>query len=164
MIEQDIVAGTIQDGSIRYVVIRADVLMGIGEFLPAASQPAFHRALEDSAASHARTSFELYRRTRAPDLVDLLQTTVEMSGRLGWGRWSFSAVAEDSLELLVENSPFAAAVRTASGVACAPIVGVLRAMLSTQSGREFDVVEVGCASAGHPACTFRATLSSRDRS
>lgn len=157
MIEHDIVDGTIQDGSIRYVIVRADVLMGIQACLPEASRASFLPALEESAAEHARTSFDLYRRTRAPEFAEMLETTVEMSGRLGWGRWKFAVVREDRLELIVENSPFAAASRNGAGPVCAPISGVLRAMLAAQGVRGIDVTEIDCASAGHPVCTFRAT-------
>lgn len=158
-IDRDVQAGLIRDGGIRYVLLRPDVLMNIGRFLPEASRGDYLAALEQAFATHAEASFRQYRAAGAADLAMLLERSRVAAGALGWGRWRFTRVTSGDLELLVTNSPFAAALGATSLPVCAPIVGVLRALASAAGHSSATVREVRCAAQGVAECRFAVQWS-----
>jgi predicted hydrocarbon binding protein len=148
----DTQAGEITQGGIRYILMRPDVLMGIGEHTGAYRD--FVGAMAQSAFANAQKSFERYKQTGVFDGADPLARIAEMAAGLGWGAWAPQVLSERETLLRVTNSPFAAAHRAEDPV-CGPIVGVLRALYLTAQGEEVAVTETFCASQGHPHCEFR---------
>lgn len=144
-------AGTIWDQDIRYMLMRPDVLMGIGSEL--GDQRAFLRALEASTFANARASFEAYLEL---DLLngDFLSTITGFAGRLGWGEWRVAESVEGMDHLRVHGSPFASGIGHSDIPACAPISGILRALYLVVKGREARVKEVQCAAQGFHECRF----------
>jgi hypothetical protein len=153
-LESDVDAGRVADGQIRYVVMRADVLMHVGEYLPTDTQEAFLDALESSVLTHARSSFDLYRTRGAATPEELLDAAVSGAARLGWGRWHFTKPDARELRLTVRNSPFAEGCGSSAIPVCSPIRGVVRAMLAAGGFPSARVTEIGCAAQGCAECTF----------
>src|SRR4051812_23189095 len=63
MIVRDTQSGEMADGAIRYLTIRADVLMGLAEEWPGGDAQQFVAALERSVLRHSRDSFVQYQST-----------------------------------------------------------------------------------------------------
>jgi len=149
----DIEAGEITQGGIRYILMRPDVLMGIGEHLGAYRD--FVAAMSLSAFANARGSFERYKETGVFAGADPLRRVGEMAAGLGWGVWSPEVLSDREILLRVKNSPFAQAVHGSRDPVCGAIVGILRALYQTAQGDDVDVCETSCAAQGLPHCEFR---------
>jgi len=153
----DTAAGEVRDGPRRYVILRADVLMGAFDRLPPAAREQALQALQSSVAEHGGDSVRAYlASTGAAGLLPMME---QASASLGWGSWRLQAHA-DSLQLRVENSPFAAAARPGAGAtACHAITGMLGAVAAALWGAAAEARETRCACAG-PAddreCRFEA--------
>jgi predicted hydrocarbon binding protein len=154
MSDRDDDAGQIRVGAIRYLMMRPDVLMGVAKFLPS-DGAAFQRALEESAFEHARASFRQYRAEGASDLAALIDRAVAAAASLGWGRWTVTELPEDGFEVRVAFSPFAEGAGASDRPVCAPIRGVLRAIVSVGAGASVTVTEDACAAQGALECRFR---------
>lgn len=154
----DLSAGQVLDGSRRYVIMRADVLMGSFERLPAAARDQALQALGASVTEHGGDSVRAYLAQVGPEA--LLQAMVEGSASLGWGVWRFRRDGA-GLWLEVGNSPFAAASRHTDGApACHAIAGMLRAVAQALEGAPMQAREIRCAGCaagdGGAPCLFLA--------
>ena len=143
--------GTILDQDIRYLMMRPDVLMGIGAALGDSS--AFLRALETSTYNNARASLEAYRTLQLLD-GDFLGTITRFAGRLGWGEWLVDQSEGSTDHLRVRGSPFAQGIGASDFPVCAPIKGILRALYLVALGSEVKVSEDKCIAQGHGECRF----------
>lgn len=147
--------GEMRDGSIRYLTMRPDALMGLFARLPADSRQAALTALAESVAEFGGRSVAAYRASGAADAGPLVRTIIETSADLGWGVWSF---AEDGtgVAVCVENSPFADGAGTSDVAVCAPIVGILTAIAPVLVGPGARIHECTCAAvSGTGHCRFR---------
>ncbi|MCK9512581.1 MAG: hypothetical protein M0R28_15320 [Pigmentiphaga sp.] len=155
--------GGIFDGDRRYIIMRADVLMGVLHQLPPEQRPAVLAAMADSVAANGGKSAQAYFEAIGRDPAVLLEVMESSSADLGWGEWRF--VAPDGsapspanlsrgLHVEVRNSPFAAGHGPAEHPVCAPIAGMLRAVGSLLVGGA-TVTEIECAAQGHAHCRFR---------
>ncbi|MEM8853639.1 MAG: V4R domain-containing protein [Pseudomonadota bacterium] len=149
-------AGAYYDGSIRYMMIRPDALMGLFARLDEDARQAALEALAHSITEHGGRSARSYVN---PDEIDALTTIIaETAPQLGWGVWRFEPASEDALTVHVENSPFAEGAAFA-GAVCHPIVGMLRAVGAMVFGKPCDVHEVHCANDGADRCHFRVAVA-----
>ena len=157
------------DGPRRYVLMRADVLMGVFANLDGEARTAALDALRRSVAEHGSDSVRVYREAVAPQALPALMEATAAS--LGWGRWQFDAddlasvhphadanpAAAPRLRLAVADSPFAAAAPHGS-VACHAIAGMLEAVGGAIFDAPVDARETHCAAQGGDAvCRFVAT-------
>ena len=149
----DFTEGTVQDGALRYLLVRPDVLMGTGRKLGRVAD--FVQALEESAYANARESFEVYRAQGKLREDDFLERTAEFAARLGWGAWSVVDAKEGGSAIIVRNSPFAAGMGQSDIPVCGLIRGVLRALHRVVLGKDIAVEETQCVSQGAPHCHFR---------
>ncbi|MFC4923915.1 V4R domain-containing protein [Delftia deserti] len=158
----DLAAGQVLDGPRRYVLMRADVLMGAFDHFP---QPAREQALQALGTSVTRfgaDSVRAYLAQVGPDA--LLQAMVQGSASLGWGSWTFRRDGT-GLWLEVRNSPFAAGSRHRDGgPVCHAIAGMLEAVAQTLEQAPMRVREVRCAACEEPGgpaiCLFHARPAS----
>ena len=151
---QNLAMGEIDDHGIRYVLMRPDVLMGIGKYAEGIPWETFLRALETSVTRHVAASFAQYQADGRFSGSEYLEACCTIAASLGWGMWSVSATEAGQIILEVQNSPFAAASGPSSGTVCAPISGVLRAISIAQQWVT-EVEEFCCVSRGDPICRFR---------
>lgn len=153
----DLAAGQVLDGSRRYLIMRADVLMGAFDGLDARARAQALQSLAGSVTESGADSVRAYLAQVGPDA--LLQAMVEGSASLGWGLWTFRQDGA-RLWLQVRNSPFAAASRQ-PGPACHAIAGMLRAVAQALWSTPVTVREERCAACAtglEPAlCLFHAT-------
>ena len=157
--------GAVFDADRRYVLLRADVLMGAFDELPEPAKSDALRAFGRSVARHGANSVRAYVAATGPS--GLTQTMEDSAASLGWGRWHIEQAAEGqdtsttSLRLTVENSPFAAAAAPAAGPVCHAIAGMLEAVASALWKRPAIAHETRCrAEHGDGACQFVAIPSS----
>lgn len=147
--------GAIHDGPRRYLLMRADVLMGMLRRLPDEVRAQAADAFAESVAAHGVDSIRVYFREVGEDPPALLAATASAASDLGWGGWSFEA-GRGELRLTVENSPFAAGHGAAAAPVCAPIRGMLQAVANVATGAECEVVERRCVACGASRCEFEA--------
>ena len=138
----DLQNGQVQDGPRRYVIMRADVLMGAFDGLAPGAREEALRALGRSVTGFGSDSVRAYLAEAGPHA--LLETMQQSSSSLGWGRWSFR-LQEGSLELTVTNSPFAAGTRATQGKACHAITGMLEAVAGALWSAPARAQELRCA-------------------
>lgn len=148
--------GAIMDDDRRYLMLRADVLMGIFHELPLEVR---HAALEAFAASvkkYGGESARAYFDASEAQPERLLEAIVAYSPELGWGRWHIDARSDEAIEVIVENSPFAEGFGHSPDPVCHAIVGMLQAVGPMIFGRPVVVIETGCAAqADIDRCSFR---------
>jgi predicted hydrocarbon binding protein len=156
----DMAEGQVLDGGRRYLLLRADVLMGVFDELPPAARDEALRAFGRSVATRGVDSLRAYAAQPGVD-GDALQRVVEAAAAsLGWGRWQLTREAA-SLALEVRNSPFAAAAAPGSGPACHAIAGMLQGLAGIVLGSPASARETSCAcSTGDACCRFSAQIDS----
>jgi uncharacterized protein len=155
--------GAVLDASRRYVLLRADVLMGLFDALPAAAGDAALQALGRSVAMHGAESLRAYAAEPGVDAVALQRTVEAAAASLGWGRWTLAHEGQ-TLSLEVRNSPFAAAASPSPRPVCAAIAGMLEALASIVLGERASACETACAATGGPCCRFSASIGPRSSS
>jgi len=150
-IKPDLLQGAWTDGDIRYVMIRADGLMGAFQ-----NRPESLAALEQSIYTHGRKSLLRYQ-SASLDSASLLATVTQVAGFLGWGIWQFTRPGAMDLRLSVRNSPFAILTPPAPSGACAPILGMFRAVCETVLQQPVQAQECACVAGGAACCEFRSS-------
>lgn len=139
----DLDAGQVLDAERRYVILRADVLMGAFDGLEPAARMRALEALGASVTRNGADSVRAYLAELGPGA--LLEAMVAGSASLGWGRWSFRDEGQ-RLWLEVRNSPFAAGTRFAQRPSCHAITGMLGAVAGALWGlQSVDASELDCA-------------------
>lgn len=159
----DTARGQVLDADRRYVLLRADVLMGLFGFLP---EPVSRQALDAFAQSvtvNGSGSVRAYDNPADPSSLQLFDAVAQGASSLGWGVWAFETGSR-VCRLTVRNSPFAAAFRKMGRPACAPIVGMMQAVCSHAWKQDCVAVELRCSACegqGHASeealCLFEAT-------
>jgi hypothetical protein len=155
MLVQDAETGQIADEHIRYLMIRADVLMGLAHEWPGGDTRQFVDALARSALRHSRDSFATYKASNRFAAGDFLSAVTAVAARLGWGNWRIIELESERRRVEVRNSPFASGFGPATHPVCGAICGVLEALATVGYGRPFRVIEESCAAQTRGAeCTF----------
>ena len=158
----DAARGEYRDGDIRYLMLRPDALMGLFAELPEAARADALAALARSVARFGGRSAQAYRAAGAATGAALLETIAATAPQLGWGVWDLRQ-EDDALELVVQNSPFAAGAGQATQPVCAAIGGMLRAVAEIVLEGDVAAAETACAAAGAPCCRFTARRASPPR-
>ena len=155
----DTAHGQVLDESRRYVLLRADVLMGLFAELPPAPREQALRSFGRSVARHGADSVRAYAASAGRDALPALMESAAAS--LGWGRWTLDGRQAESARpqftLQVENSPFAAASSGATAPVCHPIAGMLETLAAALWNAPAEAHETHCAAVDGGACTFVAT-------
>lgn len=146
--------GSIRHGDIRYVLIRADGLMGA--FINDADGSRL-QGLAESVFQHGGDSLARYFSDNGGDVEETLKGLEARSAQMGWGKWSITRGDGKRLWLKVDNSPFAATCFARPS--CAPITGMFRAVAELALGAKVQVRETGCRSCGAPHCEFQASVN-----
>ena len=147
--------GSIDAGDIRYLIIRADSLMGLFSRLDEDQRRAALEAFGQSVAEHGRKSM----------LAEMRRLNVDGEGffrylatagpsQLGWGHWHYTRPGANRIEVEVDNSPFVHGIGAAAHPICAPIAGMLTAIGGLVFDGSADVREEACAAMGNAACKF----------
>jgi predicted hydrocarbon binding protein len=152
----DTARGAVLDADRRYVVLRADVLMGLFASLDGDARERALEAFGRSAREHGAGSVRAYRDAAGADALAPMMEAAAAS--LGWGHWHFEAArlkgASPSLVLTVENSPFAAHAPPHTDRACHAIAGMLEALGDALWSRTTAARETQCAASGAAQCRF----------
>lgn len=148
--------GAIMDGDRRYLMLRADVLMGLFHEMPAELRHRAMQAFATSVRKHGGRSVQAYFEAAGTQPKQFLDTIVQYSEELGWGRWRVGAHGSEAIEITVEHSPFAEGFGPSPDPVCHAIVGMLQAVGTIVFGRPASVVETCCAAQeGVDRCVFR---------
>lgn len=148
--------GALLDGDVRYLLIRADSLMGMIRNLVAEDQQKILNALSDSVSVSGGKSIIRYQNMGDSSSDKLIKKVVHTSTQLGWGKWSFHNKDSDSIELEVSNSPFAAGFGRSEFPVCAPITGMLKTIAEVITKKQVIVEELRCSAMGEDTCLFHA--------
>lgn len=143
--------GAHYDGTIRYMLIRPDALMGIFERLSPPARAEALAALGESIREQGSHSARTY--VEWEGVENLLSVIEATAPELGWGIWKFVENEDGTLGLTVRNSPFAAAA-SFEGPVCHAICGMAAAVGSIVKGTPCACREVACAASGATACEF----------
>ncbi len=155
----DTARGAVLDEERRYVLLRADVLMGVFDGLPAPLREQALQAFGRSVATHGADSVRAYAAMPGVDGDAWLRTMESAAASLGWGHWHLTRDAE-ALHLQVDNSPFAAASTQRDAPVCHAIAGMLKGLANALWTGGATATETACA-AEHSgaACHFVAIRS-----
>jgi predicted hydrocarbon binding protein len=157
----DTARGAVLDADRRYLLLRADVLMGMFAQLGDQARESALAALGRSVREHGAGSVRAYRDAAgAQALPSMLESA---AASLGWGRWRFDVArlndAAPSLTLAVVDSPFAANAPPGTTRCCHAIGGMLEALGDALWSRPASARETRCAAAGATDCRFVVTPS-----
>jgi len=156
----DLAHGQVLDQTRRYVLMRADVLMGMFDALPSPVRAEAFAGLARSVALHGGDSVRAYASQAGSTQARLLQTMQDSAASLGWGVWQFAALSSvdgrpSGLQLTVRNSPFAAQSAPSAEPVCAAIGGMLDALGQALWQTACRVQETHCVVQGqHDDCSF----------
>ncbi len=135
--------GQVLDQDRRYVLLRADVLMGLFDQLPEDAKSLALDAFYRSVFTHGGRSVAAYDVADGKNVPQLFETVGAGAASLGWGVWEFEHYKRSSV-LRVLNSPFAHSARASSSAVCAPIRGMFQALCSRAWNQSCAVVELKC--------------------
>lgn len=149
------VDGALQDGDIRYLLIRADSLMQLFRKLEPGTRAQAFQAFATSLEENGRKSIETRMRRNNLDSERLYDDLARNSGsQLGWGVWSFTRTHRERFAVDVANSPFAAGYGPSDEPVCFAIRGMLSAMGELVMGKAVAVTETKCAAVSGGSCRF----------
>ncbi|MFC7411283.1 V4R domain-containing protein [Hydrogenophaga atypica] len=155
--------GQVLDQDRRYVLMRADVLMGLFSELPEHSRADALAALSRSVLRHGGNSVRAYALGTGGAPEALFNSVGMGAAALGWGVWTFEHGPNECV-LRVRNSPFALASGPSPHPMCAPILGMFQAVCSHAWQQPVTVRETSCRACtgehSHPAgeeCIFHAS-------
>lgn len=160
----DTANGQVLDMDRRYVLLRADVLMGVFEMLQPERRAEALDAFARSVLAYGSRSVQAYDQLGEGGTMGLFTAVAEGAASLGWGAWTFRLDGH-TCELEVLNSPFAHAATRLGAPACAPILGMLRAVCTHVWARPSVASErecAGCSGSAHGPggiCRFEARAS-----
>jgi hypothetical protein len=157
-IRSDVSLGALSDGPVRYVLIRADGLMGA---FTGPGQRVELASLCESVYQHGRKSLIQYQKEHGTDPGLMIAVVTQMAATLGWGVWHLRRLRADELALSVQNSPFAGAVGTSEIPVCAPVLGIVRAAGEILMNGAVRAIEHQCAACGADRCEFSVRLATR---
>lgn len=152
-LQWDAEKGALKDGPVRYVLIRADALMGLFRNLPGIQRREALNALKCSVNKFGGRSARRYDNERGADDPDVLTLVAAGASQLGWGRWTVDRDGNRP-RVIVEDSPFAEAFGDAGEPVCAPISGMLQAAATIAFGHPVSAQEIHCAAADAKVCVF----------
>ncbi|GAA5092177.1 hypothetical protein [Paenalcaligenes hermetiae] len=136
--------GQILDEERRYVMLRADVLMGIFNQLPDAERQQALHSFMNSVKAHGSNSVAAYWLAINKNPQVLLDTMIRISAQLGWGAWQICKYTPQELTIEVINSPFAKASIVSQTPVCTPILGIMESMGSFIFNGPVQVLEHFC--------------------
>lgn len=148
-------SGQIMDADRRYLMLRADVLMGIFRRLGPQARSEALAAFGESVRESGGRSAQAYFESLGNDAQRFLQIMENYSAELGWGKWSFERRGDGQWDLVVHNSPFAAGFGASDKPVCSAIAGMLAAVGELIVQAPASVEETECAAQGCGHCTFR---------
>jgi len=150
--------GQILDADRRYLMLRADVLMGLFRRLEEPARGQALRALGEAVMEQGGQSARAYWEACGRRPQALLASIVNISAQLGWGAWRIEHLHDAGLRVQVRNSPFAKGFGAHDEPLCRPIVGMLTAVGALIYDREVRVQERHCCAQGsHADCLFTVT-------
>ncbi len=144
------------EGTIRYLRLRADTLMGMFRRLEEPARSQAFAALARSTAEHGGDSARRYLEAGGGDATALLAMIEKTAAELGWGEWQFGAPGAAPLALEVKDSPFAQGHGAADAPVCSPIAGMLEAVAGLALGAPCEAREIACRACGAATCRFEA--------
>ena len=148
--------GSLKDGDIRYLLIRADSLMQSFKRLDPDARLQALQAFSESLTENGRKSLEARMQRLNLTRDQLYGDLARSSGaQLGWGVWTFSRTEADRFSVAVANSPFADGFGPSDHPVCFPIKGMLSAMGELVLAAAVEVEEVRCAAVSGGCCEFR---------
>lgn len=160
----DTAHGQVLEMDRRYVLLRADVLMGIFEMLQPQHRAEALDAFARSVLAYGSRSVQAYDQLGEGGATGLFNAVAEGAASLGWGAWTFKLDGH-TCALQVLNSPFAHAAKRLGAPACAPILGMLRAVCTHVWARPcvaYELLCSGCSGSAHGLegiCHFEARVS-----
>lgn len=151
--------GQILDENRRYILLRADVLMGIFTSLDSQQKQAALQSFQQSVYKNGNDSVQAYWQEIKGDSQQLLTSMMSISAQLGWGVWSVQEQTSERLIIHVRNSPFAQASKAQSEPICYAIVGIIEAMGQLIFNTQVHVFENQCAAhqSSPSVCSFTIT-------
>lgn len=120
--------GQILDADRRYIMLRADVLMGIFNNLPNPERLRALQSFKSSVKTHGSNSVAAYWLAINKNPQVLLESMISISAQLGWGAWQVQQKTSQQMTIQVTNSPFATASKTSKTPVCTPILGIMESM------------------------------------
>ena len=153
-------AGEIREGNIRYLLMRPDVLMGMVEYLDEPTMTKVLLALQKSAFENGRASLRQYNELDFASDNEKLSFVCKTAAKLGWGNLTYTLNRHDDPTFTLTNSPFAKGHGISKVPVCAPMAGILNALMEVFFESNATVKEVSCASQGQDYCLFEVRSSS----
>ena len=151
----DTAQGQILDADRRYLMMRADVLMGLFRRLDDPTRTQALDALGQAVMEQGGLSAKAYWDAIHHDPQALLNSVADISAQLGWGSWDIQPGGTGGLQVQVKNSPFAWGFGEHDQPLCRPIVGMLTAVGKLIYDQHVQVQEIHCCAQGRPAhCLF----------
>lgn len=155
--------GALHAGDIRYVLVRADGLMGCFKSNLSSTSLALYKEIEDSFFRFGGKSTQQYADILGEYPEKILSKIEETAPQLGWGNWILSLQSKErKLTLTVENSPFSAGYGQANFAVCAPVAGMLRGVAEKIFKQPVICREHLCSAMGGEVCEFEAVIDASD--
>lgn len=152
--------GALHSGDIRYVLVRADGLMGCFKTDAACTTLPMYTQIESSFCEFGGKSTQQYADNLGEDHQALLKKIEQTAPQLGWGKWTLSLfMSEKKLTLSVDNSPFSAGYGHVNFAVCAPISGMLKGLAQKIFMRPVTCNEHRCSAMGGKVCEFEAIVA-----
>jgi len=152
----DATRGALLYNDVRYLLIRPETLIAFQKAAEEKLGAGADELLYAGGFTGGTLSAKKYREVFKLTDQQAIEFMAKMGTEIGWGKFTVSSfsVANRTLELTVESSPFAAAYGKASRGVCHLIRGVFAGLASGIFGCDVISREEECLAMGHTRCRF----------
>lgn len=155
-IEYDPESGELNYKDVRYLLIRPETMVGFQKAIEKQEPKAGIDALFQGGYQGGYLSAKKYKEIQNLSDEETIKFMMAMGAQIGWGYFKLDQYDFDSktLQISVENSPFAAAYGESSEGICHLTRGVLCGLADVLFSKTCTASEVKCAAKGDHHCVF----------
>lgn len=155
-------AGRLAYKDVRYLLIRAETIVGFQKAMEATDEKAAADALYQGGFQGGYLSAMQYKKIHRFSDRQALDFMMRMGTEIGWGQFRLAKFdsQKQALQVIVEKSPFGEAYGRSGRPVCHLITGVISGLASVLFKKECIAREVECLARGDADCVFSVGDSS----
>ena len=150
-------SGALAYKGVRYMLIRPETIVGFQKTIEETSPRAAGDAIFQGGFRGGYLSAKTYKEIHDFDSSQIIEFMMKMGTEIGWGRFAVDEFDPErrTLQVTVENSPFAEAYGESSEGVCHLIRGVISGLATILFSGNCVASEVECLARGDNYCVFK---------
>lgn len=149
-------SGALSYKDVRYMLIRPETVIGLQKTIEESSGELARDAFFQGGFRGGYLSAKKYKELHLYDDIEIIEFMMQMGTDIGWGHFKLQNFDPQNkhLDIMVRNSPLAAAYGESSSAVCHLVRGVLSGLASFLFDQNCVGSEVKCLAMGDENCIF----------